>query len=43
MTQRDLAAKSGVQQREIVRIEKGAGNPTLMTQVKLQFALGLTS
>jgi XRE family transcriptional regulator, regulator of sulfur utilization len=41
MTQRELAAKSGVQQREIVRIEKGAGNPTLMTQVKLQFALGI--
>ncbi len=31
LTQRELAEKSGVQQSEISRIERGSANPTLQT------------
>lgn len=40
LTQRQLAALSGVQQSEISRIEAGAGNPTLATMSTLVRALG---
>lgn len=40
-SQRALADLTGVQQREICRIEKYKGNPTLATQHKLFSALGI--
>ena len=40
MTQRQLAAKSGIQQAEISRIEAGNSNPTLSTIAVLAGALG---
>jgi len=40
ITQIELAEKSGVQQREISRIEKCSANPTLKTVNKLVLALG---
>jgi len=39
MTQRQLAAKSGIQQAEISRIEAGNSNPTLSTVAVLANAL----
>ena len=39
LTQVELAAKSGVQQREISRIEKCIANPTLKTVDKIMRAL----
>jgi len=39
MTQRQLAAKSGIQQAEISRIEAGNSNPTLSTIAVLAYAL----
>jgi DNA-binding XRE family transcriptional regulator len=43
MTQRDLADASGVQQREIVRLEKAAGNPTMWTSIRIKRALGISN
>lgn len=40
-TQQQLARKSGVQQSEISRIERGEGNPTLATLCALTAALGV--
>jgi DNA-binding XRE family transcriptional regulator len=40
LTQRQLSAKSGVQQAEISRIEGGRGNPTVTTLSALAGALG---
>ena len=40
LTQRQLAAKSGVQQADISRIEAGDANPTLATIASLAYALG---
>lgn len=40
LTQRQLAAKSGVQQADISRIEAGDANPTLATIATLAYALG---
>ncbi len=40
LTQRQLAAKSGVQQADISRIEAGDANPTLATIAALAHALG---
>jgi transcriptional regulator with XRE-family HTH domain len=40
LTQRQLAAKSGVQQADISRIEAGDANPTLATIAALAYALG---
>src|SRR5512133_2464798 len=40
LTQRQLAAKSGLQQADISRIEAGEANPTLATIAALAFALG---
>lgn len=40
LTQRQLSAKSGVQQAEISRIEAGRGNPTVSTLSALAGALG---
>jgi transcriptional regulator with XRE-family HTH domain len=40
LTQRQLAAKSGVQQADISRIEAGDANPTLATIAALGYALG---
>jgi len=39
MTQRELAARSGIQQAEISRLEAGSSNPTLSTIAALAFAL----
>lgn len=39
LTQRQLAAKSGVQQADISRIEAGDANPTLATIAALAYAL----
>jgi transcriptional regulator with XRE-family HTH domain len=41
LTQRQLAAKSGVQQADISRIEAGDANPTLATIAALAYALGV--
>ncbi len=41
LSQRALAELTGVQQREICRIENHKGNPTLATQHKLFSALGI--
>ena len=40
LTQRELSAKSGVQQSEISRIEAGSANPTLQTITVLARQLG---
>jgi transcriptional regulator with XRE-family HTH domain len=40
LTQRQLAAKSSVQQADISRIEAGDANPTLATIAALAYALG---
>ncbi|HEX9240982.1 MAG TPA: helix-turn-helix domain-containing protein [Anaeromyxobacter sp.] len=40
LTQRQLAASSGVQQADISRIEAGDANPTLATIAALAYALG---
>ena len=40
MTQKDLAAKTGIQQSEISKIERGVGNPTEDTLATLTHALG---
>ena len=40
LTQRQLAAESGVQQADISRIEAGDANPTLATIAALAYALG---
>ncbi len=41
LTQRQLAASSGVQQADISRIEAGDANPTLATIAALAYALGV--
>lgn len=41
LTQPQLAAQSGVQQGDISRIERGGGNPTRDTLLKLASALGM--
>ena len=40
LTQPDLSKLSGIQQAEISRIERGAGNPTAATLLRLANALG---
>lgn len=40
LTQTELAARASVQQAEISRIERGLGNPTRDTLVRLAGALG---
>jgi transcriptional regulator with XRE-family HTH domain len=40
LTQRQLSARSGIQQSEISRIEGGRGNPTVSTLSALAHALG---
>lgn len=40
LTQPDLFALTGIQQAEISRIERGAGNPTAATLLRLADALG---
>ena len=40
LTQPDLSALTGNQQAEISRIERGAGNPTAATLLRLADALG---
>jgi transcriptional regulator with XRE-family HTH domain len=40
LSQRQLAARSGVQQADISRIEAGDANPTLATIAALAYALG---
>ncbi len=40
LTQQDLAARSGIPQADISRIERGAGNPTEATLQRLAGALG---
>ena len=40
LTQVDLAERSGVDQAEISRVERGASNPTATTLVRLSSALG---
>lgn len=42
MTQRDLAAASGVDQAEISRIERGQANPTAQTLQALGAPLGVS-
>lgn len=42
MSQRDLAAKTGIMQTEISKIEQGKGNPTLTTLQKIAKTLGRT-
>jgi XRE family transcriptional regulator, regulator of sulfur utilization len=39
LSQPDLSARSGVQQAEISRIERGVGNPTARTLLRLANAL----
>jgi len=41
VSQRDLAAQADVPQAEISRIERGLGNPTLLTLARLAEALDL--
>lgn len=41
VSQRDLAAQAGIPQAEISRIERGLGNPTLLTLARLAEALNL--
>lgn len=40
LTQMELARRSDVQQAEISRIERGGGNPTATTLIRLAEALG---
>jgi DNA-binding XRE family transcriptional regulator len=40
LTQVELAERSGVDQAEISRVERGASNPTVTTLVRLSSALG---
>lgn len=40
LTQPDLSVLTGIQQAEISRIERGAGNPTAATLLRLADALG---
>ncbi len=40
LTQPDLSALTGIQQAEISRIERGAGNPTAATLLRLADTLG---
>ena len=40
LTQPDLSALTGIQQAEISRFERGAGNPTAATLLRLADALG---
>ena len=40
MTQKELAAKAGLTQANVSKIEKGLSHPTLETLVKLSNALG---
>jgi predicted XRE-type DNA-binding protein len=40
LTQQALTALSGIQQPEISRIERGLGNPTATTLIRLTAALG---
>jgi transcriptional regulator with XRE-family HTH domain len=40
LTQEALSALSGIHQSEISRIERGAGNPTAATLLRLADALG---
>lgn len=40
LTQPALSALTGIQQAEISRIERGSGNPTVATLLKLADALG---
>lgn len=42
-SQRQLATLTGIQQKEICKIEKQKGNPTLSTQHKLFEVLGIQS
>ena len=42
MSQRDLSSASGVMQADISKIEKGKGNPTLITLQKIAKSLGRT-
>ena len=42
MSQRGLAAKTGIMQTEISKIEQGKGNPTLTTLQKIAKTLGRT-
>lgn len=41
VSQRDLAARASIPQAEISRIERGLGNPTLLTLARLAEALDL--
>lgn len=41
VSQRDLAAQADIPQAEISRIERGLGNPTLLTLARLAEALDL--
>jgi|SRR5579884_519773 len=41
LTQQDVARRAGVQQADISRIERGAGNPTVSTLHRLGAALGV--
>lgn len=41
VSQRDLAARADITQAEISRIERGLGNPTLLTLARLAEALHL--
>jgi DNA-binding XRE family transcriptional regulator len=41
VSQRDLAARADIPQAEISRIERGLGNPTLLTLARLAEALHL--
>lgn len=43
MTQEDLAAKSGITQQAISKIEMGGGNPTASTLARLAVALGVSA
>lgn len=40
MTQKELAAKTGIQQANISRIENGNGNPSVATLYKLAEGMG---
>jgi len=41
LTQPELAARAGVQQADISRIERGLGNPTRETLIRLASSLGM--
>lgn len=42
LTQEDLAVKSGFDQRYISELERGVGNPTLMSMYEVAVALNTT-